>query len=143
MVIFSVVPYLFDAFPAAGTLSALTAAATTRLLFAGTLPLVILQFFTGVTPKWALYIFGFISIPIWAIPIVLFRFGPTFREKSRLSRTTMSESKHHKISQDEETAYEPNNTGNFGNGQTYDNMPSNMPPAFNNNGTSPYSDTGP
>lgn len=82
----STIPYLFDAFPPAGTLSALTAAASGRLLFAGALPLVILQFFTAVTPKWALYIFGFISVPLWAVPVVLFRYGPILREKSRYSR---------------------------------------------------------
>ena len=111
MVIFSVIPYLFDAFPPAGTLAALTAAASGRLLFAGWLPLVILQFFTAVTPKWALYIFGFISIPIWAIPFVLFRYGPILREKSRYSRVSTGPAMHHKVpQQDEETAYQ-NNAG--------------------------------
>ncbi|KAK5164372.1 uncharacterized protein LTR77_010068 [Saxophila tyrrhenica] len=88
MVIMSIIPYLFDAFPPAGTLSALTAAASARLLFAGALPLVILQFFTGVTPKWALFIFGFISIPMWVIPFVLFRYGAILREKSRYSKVS-------------------------------------------------------
>lgn len=97
--------------PPAGTLSALTAAASGRLLFAGALPLVILQFFTGVTPKWALYIFGFISIPLWAIPFVLFRFGPILREKSRYSKISVTEplemGGHRKVSsQDEHTAYD-------------------------------------
>lgn len=111
MVIFSIIPYLFDAFPPAGTLAALTAAASGRLLFAGALPLVILQFFTAVTPKWALYIFGFISIPIWAIPFILFRYGPILREKSRFSRGSAGPAMHHKIpQQDEETAYQ-NNSG--------------------------------
>ena len=108
MVIFSVIPYLFDAYSAAGTLSALTAAASGRLLFAGALPLVILQFFTAVTPKWALFTFGFISIPIWAIPFVLFRYGPILREKSRYSHGKHKYQivHHHKSpSHDEETAY--------------------------------------
>jgi MFS transporter, DHA1 family, multidrug resistance protein len=108
MVIFSVIPYLFDAYPPAGTLAALTAAASGRLLFAGALPLVILQFFTGVTPRWALYTFGFISIPIWAIPFVLFRYGPVLREKSRYSRVPAAEMMpmHRKTpSADEETGY--------------------------------------
>ena len=115
MVVFSVIPYLFDAYPPAGTLAALTAAASGRLLFAGALPLVILQFFTGVTPKWALYIFGFISIPLWAIPFVLFRFGPILRNKSRYSAIPSAESTtaHRKVpSHDEETAY----------GRTYNDM---------------------
>jgi hypothetical protein len=109
MILMSVVPYLFDAYPPAGTLSALTAAASGRLLFAGWLPLVILQFFNGVTPKWALFTFGFISIPIWAIPFVLFRQGPILREKSRYSRVPTSEAINMKDSHstDEESAYRP------------------------------------
>ena len=77
--------------PPAGTLSALTAAASGRLLFAGALPLVILQFFTAVTPRWALYIFGFISLLMLSIPFVLFHWGPTFRAKSRYSRMEVVE----------------------------------------------------
>lgn len=117
MVIMSIIPYLFDAYPPAGTLSALTAAASGRLLFAGALPLVILQFFTAVTPKWALFIFGFISIPIWAIPFVLFRYGPILREKSRYSRVPMSDTMHQKVPQhDEETAYGSGGITTYGNG---------------------------
>ena len=110
----SVIPYLFDAFPPAGTLSALTAAASGRLLFAGALPLVILQFFTAVTPKWALFVFGFISIPIWAILFVLFRYGPILREKSKYSRVSGGEAVHTKLPQhDEETAYHDGGRTNF------------------------------
>lgn len=42
-VLISLVSYLFDAYPPAGTLSALTAAASLRLVLAGLIPLVILQ----------------------------------------------------------------------------------------------------
>jgi DHA1 family multidrug resistance protein-like MFS transporter len=45
MIVFSLVPYLFDAFPPAATLSALTAAAVGRILLAGALPRVVLQDF--------------------------------------------------------------------------------------------------
>ena len=104
------IPYLFDAFPPAGTLSALTAAASGRLFVAGALPLVILQFFTGVTPKWALFIFAFISIPLWAVPVVLFKWGPQLRMKSRYSKVALTDEGrghgHMKAgSTDEETAY--------------------------------------
>lgn len=91
MIIFSVVPYLFDAYPPAGTLSALTAAASARILFAGVLPLVILQFFAAATPKWALGTFGFISIAMWPIPFILFSYGATWRAKSRYSRVLVAE----------------------------------------------------
>ena len=105
----SVIPYLFDAFPPAGTLAALTAAATGRLFIAGALPLVILHFFTGVTPRWALFIFGFISIPLWAVPVVLFKWGPKLMSKSRYSRIAASMAGHEHapkaVSHDEETTY--------------------------------------
>ena len=109
MIIFSVIPYLFDAFPPAATLSALTAAASARLIFAGVLPLLILQFFGAVTPKWALAIFGFISVATWPIPFVLFRYGAIWRSKSRYSHVPMSEPMnipHRMPSHDEETGYE-------------------------------------
>lgn len=86
MIIFSLIPYLFDAFPPAATLSALTAAASGRILFAGVLALVIIQDFTGVGGKWALSIFGFISILLWPIPFVLFRYGKIWRMKSKYAR---------------------------------------------------------
>ena len=83
MIIFSVIPYLFDAYPPAATLSALTAAASGRILFAGALVLVIIQDFTGIGGAWALSIFGFISIALWPAPFVLFRYGKVWREKSK------------------------------------------------------------
>lgn len=101
--------YLFDAFPPAGTLAALTAAASGRLIVAGALPLVILQSFTAVTPKWALFIFAFLSIPLWAIPAVLFKWGAKLRMKSRYSRIDgmVGGHGHAKVpSRDEDTSYQ-------------------------------------
>lgn len=83
MIIFSLIPYFFDAYPPAGTLSALTAAASGRIFFAGALVLVIIQDFTGIGGAWALSIFGFISIALWPVPFLLFRYGKVWREKSR------------------------------------------------------------
>lgn len=91
MIIFSLVPYLFDAYPPAATLSALTAAASGRLLFAGALALVIIQDFTGIGGKWALSIFGFISIILWPVPFVLFRYGKIWRMKSKYARISQGE----------------------------------------------------
>ncbi|TKA63108.1 hypothetical protein B0A55_10628 [Friedmanniomyces simplex] len=88
-IIISVIPYLFDAFPPAGTLSALTSAASGRILFAGMMPMVILYDITALTPKWAFGIFGFISIAMWPIPFLLFRYGPIWRARSRFSRAPM------------------------------------------------------
>ncbi|KAK4561546.1 hypothetical protein LTR86_004225 [Recurvomyces mirabilis] len=90
-IIISVVPYLFDAFPPAGTLSALTAAASARLLFAGAIPLTVLFDITKLSPKWCFGIYGFISIAMWPIPFLLFRYGPTWRAKSRYSMILKSD----------------------------------------------------
>lgn len=109
----SLVTYLFDAYPPAGTLAALTAAACTRIAFAGIIPLVIVQgmrhpsffaivvtyatkidilltvivAFTNITGAWALSIFGFISIPLIAIPFVLYKWGPALRARSPYSQS--------------------------------------------------------
>ena len=98
MIILSIPPYLFDAYPPAGTLAALTAAAVGRVLFGGWMPLVILYFITGVTAKWALFAFGIISIACWAIPILMFYFGPTLRARSRFSRESGPETIRMKVS---------------------------------------------
>ena len=86
MVFFSLIPYLFDAFPPAAMLSALTAAAVGRILFAGVLPLVILQDFSGLGGNWALSLLGFMSIDLWPVPFVLFRYGKIWRERSSVVR---------------------------------------------------------
>lgn len=86
LIIISIIPYLFDAYLPAGTLSALTIAASGRLLFAGALPLCIVQMFAGLTGAWALSLFGFISVLLWPIPFALFRWGPKWRENSRYNR---------------------------------------------------------
>ncbi|KAI9730767.1 MAG: hypothetical protein M1835_003552, partial [Candelina submexicana] len=49
MVLISLISYLFDAYPPRGTLAALTAAASLRLVLAGFLPLVIIQMIQGLT----------------------------------------------------------------------------------------------
>ncbi|OCL13664.1 MFS general substrate transporter [Glonium stellatum] len=88
--VISFVAYLFDAYPPAGTLAALTLAATVRLLLAGVLPLVILQMFTNLTGAWALSTFGFISIALLPIPWILFKWGPILRARSKYSQRMMS-----------------------------------------------------
>lgn len=90
MVIFSVVPYLFGAYPPAATLSALTAAASARIFSAGVLVLVIIQDLTGIGGAWALSIFGFILVALWPAPFVLFRYGKNWRENSRFVRHSQS-----------------------------------------------------
>ncbi|KAF2472910.1 MFS general substrate transporter [Lindgomyces ingoldianus] len=86
-VLISLVTYLFDAYPPAGTLSALTAAACTRIAVAGIIPLVIIQAFMNLGGNWALSIFGFISIPCIAVPFVLYKWGPALRARSPYSKS--------------------------------------------------------
>ncbi|KAF2193242.1 MFS general substrate transporter [Zopfia rhizophila CBS 207.26] len=86
-VLISLVTYLFDAYPPAGTLAALTAAACVRIAVAGIIPLVIVQAFTNLTGAWALSVFAFISIPCWAVPFVLYKWGPALRARSPYSRS--------------------------------------------------------
>ncbi len=40
----------------------------------------------ALTGKWALSIFGFISIPLIAVPFILYKFGPSLRAKSTYTR---------------------------------------------------------
>ncbi|OCK86071.1 MFS general substrate transporter [Lepidopterella palustris CBS 459.81] len=93
LVVISFIAYLFDAYPPAGTLAALTAAASLRLLLAGALPLVIIQMFTKLTGAWALSLFGFISIALLPIPLVLYKWGPALRTRSRYSGSMMMKSR--------------------------------------------------
>ncbi|KAL9009077.1 MAG: hypothetical protein Q9173_005863 [Seirophora scorigena] len=90
----ALVSYIFDAYPAKGTLSALTLMATTRLIFAAWLPLVVIQMIMGLQGQWAYSVFGFLAVPMIAVPIILFIFGPRLRARSRYSASTMSNSKH-------------------------------------------------
>lgn len=87
MIVFSLVAYLFDASPPAATLSALTVAAVRRILFAGALPPVILQDFAGLGGDWASSLFGFMSIALWPIPFVLFRYEKIWREKRQVCKS--------------------------------------------------------
>lgn len=82
LTLISIVTYLFDAYPPAGTLAALTAAAVSRILLAGIIPLVILQDVTSITGAWALSIFGFIGIAAAFIPYLIYFFGPRMRLRS-------------------------------------------------------------
>ena len=79
----ALISYIFDAYPAKGTLSALTLMASTRIAFAAWLPLVIIQDIMGIQGKWAYGVFGFIAVAMIPIPLILFRFGPSLRARSR------------------------------------------------------------
>ena len=93
LILISIVTYLFDAYSPAGTLAALTAAAVSRILLAGIIPLVILQDFTFITGAWALSIFGFIGIGAAIIPYVIYFLGPRMRMRSRYMDFSVVEDK--------------------------------------------------
>jgi MFS transporter, DHA1 family, multidrug resistance protein len=90
MVLISLISYLFDAYPPAGTLSALTVAACFRILCAGIVPLYILDMITGLPSGWAFGTFGIISAVMLFFPIFLFFFGAGMRQRSKYSQGGMS-----------------------------------------------------
>ncbi|KIW81321.1 hypothetical protein Z517_04346 [Fonsecaea pedrosoi CBS 271.37] len=83
MILISYISYLFDAYPATGTLSALTVAASLRLLVAAVIPLAIIQMITNLGGDWAYGTFGVISAALYPISIVVFKFGARLRMRSR------------------------------------------------------------
>ncbi|KAF2097771.1 MFS general substrate transporter [Rhizodiscina lignyota] len=90
-VLISLVPYIFDAYPPAGTLAALTIGASARILIGGLIPMLIIFDFTNIGGDWALSIFGFITIVLIPIPFILFKFGPGLRARSRFSAKSPAE----------------------------------------------------
>jgi hypothetical protein len=85
----SIISYLFDAFPAPATLSALTIAASLRLLVAAAIPLVIIQDITTLGGGWAYSIFGFIATALITLPFVGYRWGSEARAKSKYNKGQM------------------------------------------------------
>lgn len=86
MVLISLISYLFDAYPAAAVLSALTVAACFRILCAAVFPLIVL-FMTPAMPKDSTFaVFGGFSILFLTFPIVLYTFGPAIRARSRYNQ---------------------------------------------------------
>lgn len=82
----SIISYLFDAFAPPETLSALTIAASLRLLVAAAIPLVIIQDITRLGGGWAYSIFGFIAAALMVLPYLGYRFGSNARSKSRYNQ---------------------------------------------------------
>lgn len=75
-----------------GTLAALTVGASFRILIGGLIPMVIIYDFTNLGGNWALSIFGFITMPLMAIPFILYYYGPALRSRSRFSTMSADES---------------------------------------------------
>ncbi|KAF4450414.1 TPO4-Proposed vacuolar polyamine transporter [Fusarium austroafricanum] len=86
MVLISFISYLFDAYPPAGTLSALTAAACFRLVCAGIVPIFILDMIKDLHGDWTFSTFGIMAAVMIAIPITLYFLGAQWRASSKYSR---------------------------------------------------------
>lgn len=90
MILISFISYLFDAYPPAGTLSALTAAACFRLACAGIVPIFILDMITNLGGVWTYSTFGILAAVMSSFPFLLYKFGPTLRARSTYSQGGMS-----------------------------------------------------
>lgn len=90
----ALISYIFDAYPAKGTLSALTLMATVRIICAAWLPLVIIRMIMGLQGQWAFTVFGIVAAVLIAIPGLLFVFGSRLRSRSRHSTAMVSNGKH-------------------------------------------------
>lgn len=85
MILISFISYLFDAYPPAGTLSALTTAACFRVACAGIVPLFILDMLKDLDGDWTFSIFGILSAIMGTFPFILYWFGLSWRTKSKYS----------------------------------------------------------
>lgn len=92
MVLVSFISYLFDAYPPAGTLSALTTAACFRVACAGIVPLFILNMLKDLDGDWTFSTFGILSAIMGTFPFVLYWCGLSWRTKSKYSGGYMSAS---------------------------------------------------
>lgn len=90
MILISFISYLFDAYPPAGTLSALTAAACFRLACAGIVPIFILDMITNLGGAWTYSTFGILAAALSSFPFLLYKFGATLRARSTYSEGGMS-----------------------------------------------------
>jgi MFS transporter, DHA1 family, multidrug resistance protein len=87
----SIIPYIFDAFPPAGTLACLTIMASGRIVIAGLIAMVIIFDVTNLGGDWAYGTFGFITILMLPIPFILFKWGPALRARSKYSKLSKAE----------------------------------------------------
>ena len=63
--------------------SALAANTVVRSLFGAGFPLFATQMYESLNPRWASTLLGFIALVMTPIPLVLFKFGPALRARSR------------------------------------------------------------
>ncbi|TRM61103.1 major facilitator superfamily domain-containing protein [Schizophyllum amplum] len=74
--------YIIDAYLHAAA-SALAANTVCRSIFGAAFPLFATQMYDALNPRWATTLLGFIALVMVPIPLVLKKFGPTLRARSR------------------------------------------------------------
>ncbi|KAI9462440.1 MFS general substrate transporter [Lactarius psammicola] len=82
----SLINYTVDAYLFAAA-SALAASTVCRSIFGAVFPLFARQMFQSLNPRWASTLLGFVAITMVPIPVVLRRYGPYLRSKSRFARS--------------------------------------------------------
>ncbi|KIP01757.1 hypothetical protein PHLGIDRAFT_38187 [Phlebiopsis gigantea 11061_1 CR5-6] len=74
--------------------SALAANTVMRSLFGAGFPLFATQMYDKLTPRWASTLLGFLALIMMPIPLVLYKFGPRLREKSKFAPKNRSGGHH-------------------------------------------------
>lgn len=82
MIFLSLINYTVDAYLFAAA-SALAASTVSRSIFGAAFPLFARQMFDTLNPRWASTLLGFVAAAMIPIPIVLTRYGPYLRSKSK------------------------------------------------------------
>jgi hypothetical protein len=84
LIFLSLINYTVDAYLFAAA-SALAASTVSRSIFGAVFPLFARQMFESLNPRWASTLLGFVAVAMIPIPIVLRRYGPYLRSKSRFA----------------------------------------------------------
>ncbi|KAI0320373.1 major facilitator superfamily domain-containing protein [Amylostereum chailletii] len=84
MIFFSLINYVVDMYLFVAA-SALAATTVVRSIFGAVFPLFARQMFDAMNPRWASTLLGCVALVMVPIPIILVKFGPTLRTKSRFA----------------------------------------------------------
>jgi hypothetical protein len=86
LIFLSLINYTVDAYLFAAA-SALAASTVSRSIFGAVFPLFARQMFESLNPRWASTVLGIVAAAMIPIPIVLRRYGPYLRSRSRFAPT--------------------------------------------------------
>lgn len=86
LIFLSLINYTVDAYLFAAA-SALAASTVSRSIFGAVFPLFARQMFESLNPRWASTVLGIVAAVMIPIPIVLRRYGPYLRSRSRFAPT--------------------------------------------------------